>query len=76
MYTKNNVIPNPKPDDHSNTTESSKDTNNQTTSNTEGVSTLPQTGENEALSLIGMISGLLLILGTTLMIIFKRKRQD
>jgi len=76
VYTKNNVTPSPKPDDHSNTPESSKDNSNKNDSNTEEVSTLPQTGDNEGLSMIGMVSGLLLILGTTLMIIFKRKRQD
>ncbi|MGL5897113.1 MAG: MucBP domain-containing protein, partial [Lactococcus lactis] len=76
VYTKNNVTPNPKPDDHSDTHESSKDNGNKNDSNTEDVSTLPQTGENEGLSLIGIISGLLLILVATLMIIFKRKRQD
>ncbi|PEF14927.1 cell surface protein, partial [Bacillus cereus] len=67
VYTKNNVTPSPKPDDHSDIPKSNKDTNNQTKYSTEDVSKLPQTGENESLSLIGMIFGPLLILGTTLM---------
>ena len=72
IYTKNNVTPSPKPDDHSDTPESSK--KNDSTS--ENKNTLPQTGDNERLSMIGMISGILLILGTIVMILVKRKRQD
>ena len=76
VYMKNNVTPSPKPDDHSDTPESSKDNGNKNASTSENKNTLPQTGENEGLSIIGMISGLLLILGTTVLIIFKRKKQD
>jgi len=76
VYTKNNVTPSPKPDDYSETPESSKDNGKQHDSTSENKNTLPQTGDNEGLSMIGMIFGLLFILGTTIMIIFKRERQD
>ncbi|QNL92967.1 MucBP domain-containing protein [Lactococcus lactis] len=76
VYTKNNVTPNPKPDDHSDTPESSKDNGNKNDSTSENKNTLPQTGDNEGLSMIGMISGIFLILGTIVMILVKRKRQD
>jgi len=76
VYTKNNVTPSPKPDDHSDTPESSKDNGNKNASTSENKSKLPQTGDNEELSMIAMISGILLILGTIVMILVKRKRQD
>ncbi|WP_282799098.1 MucBP domain-containing protein [Lactococcus lactis] len=76
VYTKNNVTPNPKPDDHSATPESGKDNGNKNTSTSENKNTLPQTGDNEVLSTFGMISGILLILGTIASILVKRKRQD
>ncbi|WP_282799172.1 MucBP domain-containing protein [Lactococcus lactis] len=76
VYTKNNVTPSPKPDDHSDTPANSKDNSNKNDSTSENKNTLPQTGDNEGLSMIGMISGLFLILGTIVMIILKRKRQD
>ncbi|MDG4983871.1 BspA family leucine-rich repeat surface protein [Lactococcus lactis] len=76
VYTKNKVTPSPKPDDHADTPDSSKDNGKKHDSTSENKNTLPQTGDNEGLSMIGMISGLFLIIGTSLMILFKRKRQD
>ncbi|WP_270245324.1 MucBP domain-containing protein [Lactococcus lactis] len=76
VYTKNNVTPSPKPDDHSDIPESIKDNGNKNDSTSENKNILPQTGDNEGLSMIGMISGLFLIFGTIVVILFKRKRQD
>ncbi|WP_406834977.1 MucBP domain-containing protein [Lactococcus lactis] len=76
VYMKNNVTPSPKPDDHSDTPESSKGNGNKNDSTSENKSTLPQTGDNDGLSMIEMISGLFLVFGTIVMILFKRKRQD
>ncbi|MDG4990967.1 MucBP domain-containing protein, partial [Lactococcus lactis] len=76
VYTKNNVTPSPKPNDHSDAPESSKGNGNKNVSTSEKKNTLPQTGDSEGLSMIGMISGLFLILGTIVMILVKRKRQD
>ncbi|MCT1193543.1 LPXTG cell wall anchor domain-containing protein, partial [Lactococcus lactis] len=76
IYTKNNVTPSPKPNDHSDTPESSKGNGNKNVSTSEKKNTLPQTGDSEGLSMIGMISGLFLMFGTIVMILFKRKRQD
>ncbi|MCT3091813.1 LPXTG cell wall anchor domain-containing protein [Lactococcus lactis] len=76
VYTKNNVIPIPKPDNHLDTSESSKDNGKKNDPTSENKNTLPQTGDNEGLSMIGIISGLFLILGTIVMILFKRNRQD
>ncbi|WP_226319383.1 MucBP domain-containing protein [Lactococcus lactis] len=76
VYTKNNVTPSPKPDDHSDIPESIKDNGNKNESTSENKNILPQTGDNEGLSMIGMISGLFLIFGTIVVILFKRKRQD
>lgn len=75
IYTKNNVTPSPKPDEHSDIPESSKDNDNKNDSTSENKDTLPQTGDNEGLSIIGMVSGLLLMFGTSTFIIFKRKKQ-
>lgn len=72
---KNDVTPSPKPDNHSDTYESIKKHHNKNDSTSENKNTLPQTGDDEGLSIITMIYGLLIILGTVLMIIFKRKRQ-
>ena len=78
VYTKNNVTPSPKLDDHSDIPESIKDNGNgnKNDSTSENKNILPQTGDNEGLSMIGMISGLFLIFGTIVVILFKRKRQD
>ncbi|WP_242327583.1 MucBP domain-containing protein [Lactococcus lactis] len=76
VYTKNNVTPSPKPDDHSDATESSKVKGKKKDSTSENKNTLPQTGDNDGLSMIGMISGLFLVFWTIVMILFKRKRQD
>ncbi|WP_406834672.1 MucBP domain-containing protein [Lactococcus lactis] len=76
IYTKNNVMPSPKPDGHSDTPESSKNKGNKNDSTSENKNILPQTGDNEGLSIIGMISGIFLILATIVMIVLKRKRQD
>ena len=76
IYTKNNVTPSPKPNDHSDAPESSKGNGNKNDSTLEKKTILPQTGDNEGLSMIGMISGLFIIFGTIAMILFKRKRQD
>ncbi|MCT0017712.1 LPXTG cell wall anchor domain-containing protein [Lactococcus lactis subsp. lactis] len=78
VYTKNNVTPSPKTDDHSDIPESIKDNGNgnKNDSTSENKNILPQTGDNEGLSMIGMISGLFLIFGTIVVILFKRKRQD
>ncbi|MGV8956423.1 MucBP domain-containing protein [Lactococcus lactis] len=78
VYTKNNVTPSPKPGDHSDIPESIKDkrNGNKNESTSENKNILPQTGDNEGLSMIGMISGLFLIFGTIVVILFKRKRQD
>ncbi|NLS47986.1 MucBP domain-containing protein [Lactococcus lactis] len=76
IYTKNNVTPSPKPNDHSDAPESSKSNGNKNDSTSENKNILPQTGDNEGLSMVGMISGLFLIFGTIVVILFKRKRQD
>ncbi|WP_394530388.1 MucBP domain-containing protein [Lactococcus lactis subsp. lactis] len=78
VYTKNNVTPSPKPDDYSDIPESIKNNRNgnKNESTSENKNILPQTGDNEGLSMIGMISGLFLIFGTIVVILFKRKRQD
>ncbi|MBK5077703.1 MucBP domain-containing protein [Lactococcus lactis] len=69
IYTKNNVTPSPKPNDHSDAPESSKGNGNKNDSTLEKKTILPQTGDNEGLSMIGMISGLFLIFGTIAMIL-------
>lgn len=76
VYMKNDVTPSPKPDDHSNTPESSTDNGKKSDSTSENKNTLPQAGDNEGVSTLGMISGLFLFLGTIVMNLFKRKRQD
>ncbi|WP_017865130.1 MucBP domain-containing protein, partial [Lactococcus lactis] len=76
IYTKNNVTPSTKPNDHSEAPESSKSNGNKNDSTSENKNILPQTGDNEGLSMVGMISGLFLIFGTIVVILFKRKRQD
>lgn len=57
------VHPSSKPDDHSDTPESSKVNGKKNDPTSVKKNTLPQTGDNEELSMIGMI-------------LFKRKRQD
>jgi len=76
VYQKNEIAPTPKPDNHVDTPQSGNNSNNKTDSNTETKNTLPQTGENEGLSIIGMIFGLLIIFGTSIMMIFGYKKQD
>ncbi|MFQ6324480.1 MucBP domain-containing protein [Lactococcus garvieae] len=75
VYTKNNVTPSPKPHDHSDTLESNKGKSNKKDSTSENKNTLPQTGDNEGLSMIGMIFGFLLIFGTSVMIVLKHKNK-
>ena len=76
VYTKNEITQTPKSDNHVDTPQIGNNSNNKTDSNTENKNTLPQTGENEGLSSIGMIYGLLLIFGTSIMMAFRHKKQD
>lgn len=75
IYKKNYVTPSPKLDENSATPESSK-YNNKTITASKNKNTLPQTGDDERLSRIVMISGLLLILGTVSVMIFRHKKID
>ena len=63
IYTKNTINPTPNPEDHSKTNPSD-----------ENKAMLPQTGENESASIFGMVTGLFMLIGTSILIIFKRKR--
>ncbi|MBK0083332.1 MucBP domain-containing protein, partial [Lactococcus sp. S64] len=77
VYTKDtHVTPTPKPDDRPAIPQSSEGSDNKTDPNFEKKNTLPQTGDDEGLSVIVMITGFLIVLATTVVILFKRKKHD
>ena len=62
VYTKNTITPTPNP----NPSDEKKPSENK--------ATLPQTGENESVSIFGMVIGIFMLIGTSILLLFKRKR--
>jgi LPXTG-motif cell wall-anchored protein len=76
VYIKINTLHTHKSEDSLNTTLDRKENGKKTDSNPESKNILPQTGDHEILSVIGMMFGILLILASLAITAFKRKRRD